>query len=169
MPLKAIRRALAGGAVAAVALGFAADKAAASYTAAVDAGGTLRIVGNGASDKLVLAPTPDSVVLDVGEDGTADFTFARSAFNSVQVEAGGGADEVRTLNAATPLPDLSVDGGAGNDTLLGGNGAETFFGGTGSDFVDGNIGADSARLGPGNDTFQWDPGDGSDAVDGESG
>jgi Ca2+-binding RTX toxin-like protein len=169
MPLHPIRGALVGGAVLAVALGFATDKAMASYTAAVDAGGTLRIVGNGASDKLALAPTPDAVVLDVGEDGTTDFTFARSAFNSVQVEAGGGDDEVRIFNAATPLPGVIVDGGSGNDTLLGGNGAEQFFGGTGNDFVDGNIGADSAKLGPGNDTFQWDPGDGSDFVDGESG
>jgi Ca2+-binding RTX toxin-like protein len=169
MPLKALRGSLLGGTVLAVALGFATDNAFASYTAAVDGGGTLRIVGNSASDKLVLAPTPDSVVLDVGDDGTADFTFARSAFNSVQVEAGGGADEVRILNASVPLPAVSVDGGAGNDTLLGGNGGEQFFGGSGNDFVDGNIGADSARLGPGNDTFQWDPGDGSDAVDGEAG
>src|SRR3954468_16677101 len=112
MPLKAIRRALAGGAVAAVALGFAADTAMASYTAAVDAGGTLRVVGNGAGDKLVLAPTPDAVVLDVGEDATAAFPSARRTFNSVQVQAGGGADEVRILNAATPLPDVSVDGGS---------------------------------------------------------
>src|SRR4051794_37452312 len=105
MPFQVIRRrALIGGAVLAAALGAATDKAMASYTAAVDAGGTLRIVGNGASDKLGLTPTPDSLVLDVGEDGTADFTFSRSAFAAVQVEAGGGADEVRIANAATPLP-----------------------------------------------------------------
>src|SRR3954452_22486667 len=129
------RRALAAGVLTAAVLGFATDKAMASYTAAVDAGGTLRVVGNGASDKLSLTPIPDAVVLDVGEDGTADFTFPRSAFNSVQVEAGGGADEVRVLNAATALPNVSIDGGSGNDTLIGANGNETFSGGSGKDFV----------------------------------
>ena len=68
-----------------------------------------------------------------------------------------------------PLDAVTVDGGAGNDTLTGGNGAETFIGGTGNDFIDGNIGADTAQLGAGNDTFQWDPGDGSDTVDGQGG
>src|SRR3954470_7597175 len=126
------RKALAAGVLTAAVLGLATSQAMASYTAAVDAGGTLRIVGNGASDKLALAPTPDSVILDVGEDGTTDFTFPRAAFNSVQVQAGGGADEVRILNAATPLPDVSVDGGSGDDTLIGANGPETFFGGTGN-------------------------------------
>src|SRR4051812_5122729 len=122
------RKALAAGVLTAAALGFTTSQAMASYTAAVDAGGTLRIVGNSASDKLALAPTPDSVILDVGEDGTTDFTFARTEFDSVQVQAGGGADEVRVLNAATALPNLSIDGGSGDDTLIGANGPETFFG-----------------------------------------
>jgi len=30
-------------------------------------------------------------------------------------------------------------------------------------------GADTAQMGTGNDTFQWDPGDGSDTADGQSG
>ena len=35
--------------------------------------------------------------------------------------------------------------------------------------MDGNIGADVVVLGGGDDTFQWDPGDGSDIVEGQSG
>ena len=84
------------------------------------------------------------------------------------MQAGDGDDEVRVLNAAAPL-DMTIDGGAGDDTLIGGNGAETLIGGSGNDFADGNIGADTARLGGGNDTFEWDPGDGSDTVDGQAG
>jgi Ca2+-binding RTX toxin-like protein len=165
------RRALtvgaAAGSILAATLTFAATEANAAYTAQVKAG-TLQIRGDGASDKLVLAPTPTQLIVDVGEDGTADFTFDRTAFTAVSVQAGDGDDEVRVLNAATPI-DATIDGGAGDDTLLGGNGNETLLGGAGNDFVDGNIGADTAQLGSGNDTFQWDPGDGSDSVDGQSG
>jgi Ca2+-binding RTX toxin-like protein len=162
-----LRRALAlAGAGAAASLVFT-GQASASYTAQVRAG-TLQITGNSASDKLLLAPTATSLVLDVGADGTADFTFDRATFTGVIVDAGGGDDEVRVLNSATP-PAIDIDGGGGDDTIIGGSGAETIAGGSGNDFVDGNIGADTVSLGSGNDTFQWDPGDGSDKVDGDAG
>ena len=141
-------------------------QASASYTAQVRAG-TLQITGNGASDKLLLAPNGTSLVLDVGEDGTADFTFDQSTFTGVLIDAAGGDDEVRILNGITQPIDIA--GGGGDDTILGGSGAETIDAGPGNDFVDGNIGADKASLGSGNDTFQWDPGDGSDTVDGDAG
>ncbi len=64
---------------------------------------------------------------------------------------------------------LTVDGGAGNDTILGSAGADTLIGGDGNDTIDGNQGNDVARMGAGNDTFIWDPGDGSDTVEGEAG
>jgi Ca2+-binding RTX toxin-like protein len=63
----------------------------------------------------------------------------------------------------------TIDGKAGNDTLLGGSGRETFRGGSGRDSIDGNRGNDIAFMGPGNDTFVWDPGDGSDTIEGQSG
>jgi RTX calcium-binding nonapeptide repeat (4 copies) len=159
--------AIAGGLAIAV-LGLAADPAAASFSAQVQAG-TLTITGNGASDNLVLTPgSPNTLVLDVGGDGTADFTFDRDTFTAVDIKAGGGDDEVRIGNGLQDEA-ISVDGGGGADTLLGGNGAETFVGGSGNDFVDGNIGADVADLGSGADRFQWDPGDGSDTVEGDAG
>ena len=64
---------------------------------------------------------------------------------------------------------VTIDGGAGNDTLLGSDGADVLIGGSGNDPVNGNFGADIAQLGTGNDHFQWDPGDGSDTVDGQAG
>ena len=69
------RRALAGaaatGASLAALLGIAAQPALASYQASVQ-GGTLQIVGDGASDKLALrlAPgDPNTLQVDVGDDG----------------------------------------------------------------------------------------------------
>ena len=149
----------------AAALAFAAP-AMASYSASVDAT-TLRITGDGASDKVALFADPTNLVIDVGEDGTADFSFPRTAFTTVSVTAGGGDDEVRLQGL--PLDGVTVDGGTGNDTLIGGPGAETLNGGSGNDLIDGNIGADTIALGAGNDTVQWDPGDGSDVVSGDTG
>jgi Ca2+-binding RTX toxin-like protein len=148
-------------------LTFAAHPADAAVTAHVQAG-TLRIVGDGAGDKLLLAPaSPTTVAVDVGEDGTADFTFDRSTFTAIDVEMGAGDDEVRVLNGLTEP--TTINGGAGDDTLLGGDEADTLIGGRGDDFVDGNRGSDTAHLGGGNDVFQWDPGDGSDTVEGQGG
>jgi hypothetical protein len=149
-------------------LGVAADPAAAAYKAKVQAG-TLQIVGDAASDKLELIPTPTTLELDVGEDGTIDFVFDRSTFSAVNVQAGGGDDEVRVGPTASPLSNLTIDGGAGDDTLIGGDGDDTLIGGPGNDFVDGGRGSDTALLGAGKDTFVWNPGDGSDTVEGQGG
>src|SRR5262249_59647557 len=64
---------------------------------------------------------------------------------------------------------LTLDGGAGDDTIAGGQGVETSNGGDGNDVVDGNKGDDTARLGSGDDLFIWDPGDGSDVIEGQDG
>jgi Ca2+-binding RTX toxin-like protein len=148
-------------------LGLAAGQAQAAYSAKV-AAGTLQITGDKASDRLAIFQTPTTLVADVGEDGTADFTFDRSTFTSAVVSAGGGDDVVHVSNAVNPVP-LTIDGGSGDDTLVGGNGVETLLGGVGNDTVSGGIGADVVRLGTGNDHFQWNPGDGSDSVEGEAG
>ena len=81
----------------------------------------------------------------------------------------GGADTINGQNGIAALTHLSIDGGAGDDTLGGGDGDDTLIGGTGNDLVDGNRGADTALLGAGDDRFQWDPGDGSDTVEGQGG
>jgi hypothetical protein len=93
-------RALQGGAALGVSvaalLGFSAAPALASYTAGVE-NGTLQIKGDGASDKLALrlsATDPNTLQVDVGDDGTVDFSFDRSMFTAINVQAGGG-DEVR--------------------------------------------------------------------------
>ena len=61
-------------------------------------------------------------------DGTADFSFPRSAFTAVSVTAGGGDDEARVTGL---LDGLTIDGGAGNDSLFGSASADTLIGGPG--------------------------------------
>ncbi len=169
-----VRQALAAGALTgaclAATLGLSTGQALAATTAQVKAG-TLQINGDAASDKLALTPvSPTTLAVDVGEDGTADFSFDRSTFTAVDVNARGGDDQVDILRGAGgTLENVTIDGGAGDDTLNGGDGAEVLLGGTGDDAVDGHRGDDVARLGGGADRFQWDPGDGSDTVEGQGG
>jgi len=85
------------------------------------------------------------------------------------LNANGGDDSFSATGNLAALIHVTVDGGAGNDTLFGGNGMDLLIGGDGDDLIDGNQGNDSILLGAGNDTFQWDPGDGSDTIEGESG
>ena len=78
-------------------LAFGAAPALAAYQAQVQ-NGTLQITGNRASDKLALrlAPgDPNTLQVDVGEDGTADFGFDRSPFSAINVQGGGGNDKIR--------------------------------------------------------------------------
>jgi Ca2+-binding RTX toxin-like protein len=142
--------------------------------ASVDAG-TLRITGSASADRIALrlsAADSNQLQVDVGDDGTADFTFDRGTFDSIDVGAGNGADTVRIDQANgifTTTEATHIDGQNGDDSLHGGTGAEVFVGGRGDDVVDGNAGADTAFLGAGDDTFVWDQGDGSDVVEGASG
>ena len=152
---------------------FGAHSALAAYTANVH-NGTLEIAGDRASDKLALrlAPgNPNTLQVDVGDDGTPDFSFDRSTFTAIHVQGGAGNDQIRIDQSNGTFTDeaVTLDGGSGDDTLLGGDGADVLIGGSGDDQVTGGRGADTAFLGSGQDTFTWNPGDGSDTVEGQDG
>lgn len=99
----------------------------------------------------------------------APFSLDIGTTENLVINANGGDDIVTAGNGLGVLIQITVDGGAGNDTLDGGDGNDLLIGGDGDDFVDGNRGNDTALLGAGNDVFQWDPGDGSDTVEGQAG
>jgi Ca2+-binding RTX toxin-like protein len=99
----------------------------------------------------------------------APFSLDIGTSENLVVNANGGGDSFSATGNLAALIKITVDGGAGNDTILGSNGADTLLGGDGTDFIDGNQGSDVVFLGAGNDTFQWDPGDGSDTVEGQDG
>jgi Ca2+-binding RTX toxin-like protein len=170
---KALRgSALLGVSVAAL-VGVNAAPALAATTASVQ-GQTLQIKGDGAGDKLSLRLAPDNpnvLQVDVGEDGTVDYAFDRSTFTSINVQAGGGNDEVRVDDSFGSFAGdpLTVDGGGGDDTLIGGDGDDTLIGGSGNDTIIGGRGVDTVSMGGGADTFTWNPGDGSDVVNGDAG
>jgi hypothetical protein len=165
-----------GAPLAVLALAMTAMPAAAAPTvqAAVVAG-TLHVSGSPSADRIALrlsALDPNLLQVDVGDDGSADFTFDRGTFESIDVVAGNGDDTVRIdeVNGVFATTEATrIDGENGDDRLIGGNGTQVFIGGRGNDAVDGNQGADSAFLEQGDDTFVWDQGDGSDLVEGGRG
>jgi Ca2+-binding RTX toxin-like protein len=165
--------------LAAVAVGIVAGAAQASYPPKFKnpklQNGVLTIKGTKASDKIALRlqnGDPGVLQVDVGDDGSADFSFQRSAITKITINATRGNDLVRIDEGNGPFTDsiqTRIDGGDGNDMIAGGKGVETLLGGRGNDSIDGNGGNDLALLGAGNDTFVWDPGDGSDIVEGQAG
>lgn len=192
---RALRIGVATGASILAMCGFAADQTIAGEPASVTAqvhNGTLQITGTTGPDTVVLRlepGQPNTLDVDVGDDGTVDFRFDRSTFGAIDVQGGAGDDQVRidesegaftddviTLDGGPGDDTLTggsgsdvLDGGAGDDVLRGGDGDDVLIGGSGDDQVDGGRGSDTASLGSGDDRFTWDPGDGSDAVDGGAG
>jgi Ca2+-binding RTX toxin-like protein len=137
--------------------------------------GELTIKGTKGDDKITLrlkAGDPETLQVDVRDDGSTDFSFDREDIERIDVNARRGDDLVRideSNGAFTDAIPTKIDGGDGHDNLSGGSGAETFLGGYGDDSIDGNRGNDLALMGAGDDTFIWDPGDGNDTIEGQDG
>src|SRR5438132_9421471 len=99
----------------------------------------------------------------------APFTLDIGTTENLVLNANGGDDVFTAGNGLAPLIALTVDGGAGNDSITGGDGNDVLIGGDGNDTIIGGRGNDVALLSAGNDTFVWNPGDGSDIVEGQAG
>jgi Ca2+-binding RTX toxin-like protein len=121
--------------------------------------------GNGAE---VFTATANGTRVRFDRLDPAPFSIDIGTSEALVLNANGGDDSFSATGNLAALIGITVDGGAGNDTILGSNGADLLRGGDGNDFVDGQQGNDVAFLGAGDDTFQWDPGDGSDIVEGEA-
>src|ERR1700747_2556376 len=87
----------------------------------------------------------------------APFTLDIGTTENLVLNANGGDDVITAGNGLSTLIHLTLDGGAGNDTITGGDGADTLLGGDGNDLVIGGRGNDTAFLGTGDDTFVWNP------------
>jgi Ca2+-binding RTX toxin-like protein len=122
--------------------------------------------GNGAE---VFTATANGTRVRFDRLDPAPFSIDMGTMEELVLNMNGGNDSFSATGNLAALIKITVDGGAGNDTILGGNGADTLLGGDGDDFIDGQQGNDAVFLGAGNDVFQWDPGDGNDVVEGQDG
>ena len=151
-----------------LATGFGlAEGAQAAVKASVNRG-TLTVTGTPAGERIALRLNAGGrLVVDVRDNGSADFSFLRNRFTRIVVNAGRGNDRLRIderKGAFTNAERTTLNGRAGRDVLLGGSFAEVLNGGAGNDTIDGNRGADRMLLGAGDDTVKWNPGDGSDRI-----
>jgi Ca2+-binding RTX toxin-like protein len=137
----------------------------------------LVINGLGGNDTLTFDGSGRGAQISVFADGT-DVAVTESGSNVVTdlanienlvINGTGGDDVIRASNGIAALTHLTINGGAGNDTIFGGDGGDLINAGDGNDIVTGGRGNDTALLGSGDDTFIWNPGDGSDVVEGQGG
>jgi hemolysin type calcium-binding protein len=144
-------------------------------SAQLKADGMLEVSGHGRDNAIALRLQRNNtsvIQVDAGDDGSADFSFARSDIAAIDVKGAGGDDSIRiddSNGSFTNTIPTTIEGNGGDDTLTGGLGAETFKGDGGNDVVVGGKGADVAQLDGGNDTFVWNNGDGSDTIEGNGG
>jgi Ca2+-binding RTX toxin-like protein len=128
---------------------------------------TAEVNGGNGTEQFTLTANGARVRFD--RTNPAPFSIDIGTTENLVLNMNGGDDTFSATGNLAALIQVTVDGGAGNDTILGSNGNDTLLGGDGNDFIDGNQGNDTAFLGAGNDVFQWDPGDGSDIVEGGDG
>jgi Ca2+-binding RTX toxin-like protein len=128
---------------------------------------TVEVNGGGGAEQFTTTANGTRVRFD--RLNPAPFAIDIGTSENLVLNANGGNDSFSATGNLTALIKITVDGGAGDDTLLGSNGVDVLLGGAGEDFVDGQQANDVAFLGGQDDTFQWDPGDGSDVVEGQDG
>ena len=139
-------------------------------------GGT---TGDGAADVVIVNGTNGNDIVDVVGAGTSasvlglaarvNVTGSEGASDSLVINALGGDDSVTATTLPAGVIKLTIDGGAGEDSLLGSQGNDTVLGGSEDDVIFGDNGNDTALMGAGNDVFQWNPGDGNDTLEGQDG
>src|SRR4249920_3164395 len=136
----AMGRALLVGAILAAALGLAAESQAAVKASVKN--GTLKVSGTSAGERIALRRAPGGrLVVDVRDNGSADFSFLRNRFARIVVNGGSGNDRLRIdegNGAFTDTEKTTLNGASGLDTLIGGRFAETLNAGGGNDTVDAN-------------------------------
>ncbi len=107
-----------------------------------------------------------TLVFSADETGTISNGTHTAAFTEIEeIQLGSGND---TVNATGTTGGVTVDTGAGDDSILGGSGDDTLTAGTGADTVDGGAGDDLIELGTDGeaDVIVFADGDGNDTLSG---
>ncbi len=128
---------------------------------------TVEVNGGGGAEQFTTTANGTRVRFDRLDP--APFSLDIGASENLVLNANGGNDSFSATGNLAALIRITVDGGAGDDTILGSNGIDLLLGGDDNDFIDGQQGNDVILLGAGDDVAQWDPGDGSDTIEGQAG
>ena len=120
------------------------------------------------NDRLDATTIADDVTVTFSGDeaGTLTDGTHTATFSEIEGIALGAGDD--TINGAADTSGISVDAGAGEDSIIGGSGGDTIAGGAGDDTINGGAGGDTITGGAGDDTVVLTDGFGSDDIDGGS-
>jgi Ca2+-binding RTX toxin-like protein len=149
--------------------------------------GTDTIDGNAGNDATEVNGNPTLGDAFTIEPNAGRITFKRTNLVTFMLDASterfevnglGGDDSFAAGAGVGALTLLSVDGGAGVDTVNGSDGADLILGGEGNDVLNGgggddrivgDRGSDTMNGGTGDDTLVWNNGDGTDVANGDTG
>jgi Ca2+-binding RTX toxin-like protein len=135
-------------------------------------------VVNGAAADEVFTVAANGARVEFDRVSPGPFSIDIGTTENLNVNMGDGNDTLSATGDLAGLIHLTVDGGAGDDTIHGSNGADTLLGGAGNDSLFGGDGNDTLIGGAGTDQFFgeggddrmiWNPGDGSDVFEGGDG
>ena len=129
---------------------------------------TVIVNGSGGNNHISLSVAGTMVSVN-GLSAQVTIDHAEAANDALVINALDGNDTIDASALTIPTINLTIDGGAGNDTIIGSGGNDVLIGGDGNDVVTGGRGNDVALLGAGDDRYVWNPGDGSDTVEGQAG
>ncbi len=132
-----------------------------------DGNDTVEVNGGGGNDNFAVAANGTRV--RVSSTGATPSNLDIGTAENLIVRGNGGDDTITAGNGLAALIQITMNGGAGNDTLIGGDGNDVLIGGDGNDMISGGRGNDTVLMGAGDDTFVWNPGDGSDTIQGQGG
>jgi Ca2+-binding RTX toxin-like protein len=142
-----------------------------------DAGNDTAEVNGSPTLRDVFTLVPESGGVKFQRTNLVPFTLD-TATEHFQVNGLGGDDSITAHVGVGALTLLSVDGGAGADTITGSDGTDLINGGEGNDVLNGrngddrivgDRGNDTMNGGAGDDTLVWNNGDGTDVINGDSG
>jgi Ca2+-binding RTX toxin-like protein len=131
----------------------------------------ITVTGDATDETITIADNGAFITVD----GVATTAAANDTFD-LTLNAGAGNDTV-VINTSL-LRGITVNGEDGNDIITGspdddilngGAGNDTLNGNGGDDRITGNTGADTMNGDAGNDVMVWNPGDGSDVMNGGAG
>ena len=147
---------------------FAPTAGAATTASFIVNGGILSVIGDNASNNIVISRNAAGAIL-VNGGAVPVAGGAPNVANTqlIQVFGLGGPDTITLSEANGALPRANLFGGADNDVLTGGSGADQLFGQAGNDTLIGRLGSDLLFGGTENDVLTG--GDADDQVFGEGG
>ena len=99
---------------------------------------------NGGGGAEVFTATANGTRVRFDRLDPAPFAIDIGTTENLVVNMNGGDDSFSATGNLAALIKITVDGGAGNDTILGSNGVDLLLGGDGNDFIDGQQGNDVA-------------------------